>query len=247
MNAYIINLPGSTKRRNKMELLFSNSKIQPIFIKAIKGEELKLPDSRFAEKRYKLAHGKHTNLAELGCYFSHLKALDTFLKSSDSHSLILEDDLEVNSPIEPILEHCLKYRKYYDLLKLSGLHNGSPSKIFQIDTKFNLSINLTQQTGSGAYLVNRHAAKQIVSNLIPMWLPFDHAFDREWVFGIKTMRVDPFPFSQNTTNESQIVIDRKKYKLSKIVRLPVLIFRAYNEISRIYFRSLQISKHRLER
>lgn len=241
MKAYIINMPEATGRRLHMESLFEDLTIFPIFIEAVVGKDLVLPQQDFNEKRYRMAHGKRPNLSELGCYFSHLKAIEQFLEDGDDYGLILEDDLTFDASIEFLIQESLKHKDRFDLLRLSGLHNGHPVKIVSLDDKHSLVCNLTRQTGAEAYLLNRHAAKQFLRRLKPMWLPYDHAFDREWALGVKTMAINPMPILQNITPESQINAT-SNYKLPHIKRINVFFFRLCNEVSRIIFRSLQILK-----
>ena len=55
------------------------------------------------------------------------------------------------------------------------------------------------------------------------------------------MIVNPLPIKTNTTLESQIDAN-SSYKLKNIKRITVFLFRLYNEISRVIFRSLRIMK-----
>ena len=245
MKAYIINMPEAVSRRQHMESLFENLTISPIFVEAVVGKNLILPHKDFDEKKHRLAHGKLPNLSELGCYFSHLKAIEQFLDDEDDYALILEDDLTFDASIEALIQESLKYKHSFDLLRLSGLHNGHPFKIVGLDDKHSLACNLTRQTGAGAYLINKHAAKQFLKQLTPMWLPYDHAFDREWAFGVKTMSINPMPILQNITPESQINAT-SDYKLPRFKRISVFFFRFYNEISRVIFRTLQVIKLKIQ-
>lgn len=239
MKAYIINLPEASERKIHMKSLFENISICPVFIEAVIGKNLILPHKGFDEKRYRSAHGKSANLSELGCYFSHLRAIKQFLHDGDDYGLILEDDLKFDETIESIISKALKFNNQFDLLRLSGLHNGHPVNINSLNEKFSIACNLTRQTGAGAYLINRHAAKQLLEKLNPMWLPFDHAFDREWSFGVKAMCINPMPILQNITPESQINAT-KDYKLASTKRVTVFFYRFYNEICRVLFRTIQI-------
>ena len=72
-----------------------------------------------------------------------------------------------------------------------------------------------------------------------MWLPYDHAFGREWTFGVKTLFINPLPILQNITPESHINAT-SDYKLPRFKRISVFFFRFYNEISRVIFRILQV-------
>ena len=245
MKAYIINMPEAISRRQHMEALFENLTISPVFVEAVVGKNLTLPHKDFDEKKHRFAHGKLPNLSELGCYFSHLKAIEQFLDDGDDYALVLEDDLTFDASIQSLIKESLKYKHSFDLLRLSGLHNGHPVHIVSLDNKHNLVCNLTRQTGAGAYLINRHAAKQFLKQLRPMWLPYDHAFDREWTLGVKTMSIKPMPVLQNITPESQIDAT-SDYKLPRLKRITVFFFRFYNEISRVIFRTLQIIKLKIQ-
>lgn len=247
MKAYIINMPEAISRRQHMESLFEHLAISPVFVEAVVGKNLNLPHKDFDEKRHLLAHGKRPNLSELGCYFSHLKAIEQFLHDDEEdYALILEDDLTFDISIVSLIQEALKHKHRFDLLRLSGLHNGHPINIISLSEKFSLAFNLTRQTGAGAYLINKHAAIQFSKQLKPMWLPYDHAFDREWALGVKTMSINPMPILQNITPESQINAS-SDYKLPRLKRISVFFFRFYNEISRVIYRTSRIIKLKILR
>ena len=225
-----------------MEFLFKSISISPVYIDAVVGKNLILPHPDFDEKRYRMAHGKRPNLSELGCYFSHLKAMEKFLDDcDDDHALILEDDLQFDSKIELLIKESLKHHEKFDLLMLSGIHHGHPVNIISLNEEYSLACNITQLNGSGAYLLNKYAAQQILKELKPMWLPYDHAFSREWTFGVKTMIINPLPVDQNITSESQINAS-SNYKLPRLKRTSVLLFRLYTELSRLAYRTIRILK-----
>jgi glycosyl transferase family 25 len=51
--------------------------------------------------------------------------------------------------------------------------------------------------GTGAYLVNRKAAERIIAFSLPMYLPYDHAFEQNWRMDLTIMMVVPFPIVLN--------------------------------------------------
>jgi hypothetical protein len=61
---------------------------------------------------------------------------------------------------------------------------------------YDLCVNFARLKGAGAYVLDRRAARAFATGLLPMWLPFDHAIDREWAFGLRAAYVQPFPISQ---------------------------------------------------
>ena len=244
MKAYIINLPHAHKHRMHMEQTLNNFKINYEFIEAIYGKDIDVPNSMYDEKAYRLLHGKLTNKSELGCYFSHIKALETFIGSEHSHALIFEDDLILDKFFDEIILNVMNYSEKFDILRLSSLHNGHPMKLTKILNNYNLCHYLSYCGGAGAYLLNRKAAKILIEKLIPMYLPYDHAFDREWLLNLRVMCIHPSPIKQNIFENSQINAT-SEYKLKRLNRINTLLFRTYNELSRFLFRLKQLFIYKL--
>ena len=247
MKAYVINIPKSTERRLHVERILQRLGIEHTFVDAVVGAGLAFPIPDYDAARYRLAHGKRTNPAEVGCYLSHLKALALFLQSGEDFALVCEDDIKPVDKLPTVLGEALEHSDDFDILRLSGFHRGTPVRAVKLRCGYSLCHNLTRQTGAGAYLVNRRAAENLTRNLRPMWLPFDHAFDREWAWGGKAMCLDPMPVLQNQGFSSQINADRS-YKLPALIRYPTVFpFRCFNESSRIIARSHAIVKRRFKR
>ena len=247
MKAYVINIPTATERRRHVEGLFQRLGIEHIFVAAVVGAALAFPDPDYDEARYKLVHGKRTNSAEVGCYFSHIKALALFLESGDDFGLVCEDDITPVENFVTVLSEALEHSDEFDLLRLSGFHHGMPVRAIKLRSGYSLCHNLTRQTGAGAYLVNRRAAANMIRYLRPMWLPFDHAFDREWVWRGRAMCLDPMPVLQNQGFSSQINADRS-YRLPAVIRYSTVFpFRFYNESTRILTRTSAIVRQKLRR
>jgi glycosyl transferase, family 25 len=88
--------------------------------------------------------------------------------------------------------------------------------------------------------VDRRAAKAFVECLLPMWLPFDHAVDREWNFGLSAACILPFPASQTDHDFPSSIQKGKVRKLSTWRRcLTTYPYQAFNEVCRWVFRSIQ--------
>lgn len=240
MKAYLINLPKAVERLEHAKQSLKKADIELIRVDAVMGKELTLPHPDYSESSYRYRHGKRTNLSELGCYFSHIKAMKMFLESQDEFALILEDDICFEADLKQVITEAIKQSDKWDLLRLSGLHRGTPVTVGVLDQTYRLAINLTRQTGSGAYVVNRKGAEQMVKHLVPMKLPYDHAYDKEWLYGYKALSVTPYPTNQQAGFESQINAARS-YKLPGYKRhWSVLPYRAWTELSRLLYRSLRM-------
>ena len=101
-----------------------------------------------------------------------------------------------------------------------------------------LSVRIARLKGAGAYLVDRKAAAAFVTGLRPMWLPYDHAIDREWFFGLAAAEVTPFPISQTEKLFDSSIQGSSRARLSRWRRWSgTYPYQAFNEVTRWIFRA----------
>jgi glycosyl transferase family 25 len=244
MKAYLINLESAATRREKATKSLQDAGFTVELVKAINGKLIDPKTAPYNEKAYKLAHGKTTNLGEIGCYLSHLKAIQTFLENNEPYALIAEDDAKAHLETHKVVEEALSLKNNIDILRLSSVHRGTPLKIRKLSHGFKLTACLTRQTGAGAYVVSRKAAQKLIDKLLPMFLPYDHALDREWFYGMNSAFITPSPINQHTDTDTQIKAT-SNYKLPFLKRyISVFPFRAYNEITRFFCRISSLIKLR---
>ena len=78
---------------------------------------------------YAMCHGRRINLNEVGCYLSHLKALQAFLDSGAPYGLILEDDAGLPPGYLELIDALISKNAAWDIVKLSAFHSGTPLAI----------------------------------------------------------------------------------------------------------------------
>ncbi|MBJ7327188.1 MAG: glycosyltransferase family 25 protein [Chthoniobacterales bacterium] len=239
MRAYILNLDTAEGRWKSLSEQFKLLNFPLTRVPAVDGTKLQLPTSDYAEARYRLFHGRPTNLREIGCYLSHLAACRAFLETNDTHGLICEDDLVLGKDFLEVLAKAMEVRRSWNILRLSGLGSGAARPVHPLVAGYSICINFGRLKGAGAYILDRRSAETFARRLHPMWLPYDHAFDREWFFGLKAASVQPFPISQVASGfRSSIQIEsRSPYPASQrwFTTYP---YQAANEVSRLIFRGL---------
>jgi glycosyl transferase family 25 len=129
---------------------------------------------------------------EVGCYLSHLKAMEIFLRTDAPWCVILEDDVEV-LPVCPDVLRSLAEKDDWDLVKLFNFHSGMPVKKRELAGGHRLVTHLTRTTSSAAYVVNRRAAETLLKSMRPITEQVDHALDRPWETGLRTRGIRPMP------------------------------------------------------
>lgn len=246
--AYIINLDRAPERWEHMSKAFTQAGISIVRVPAIDGNQLMLPHPDFHEKKFRRLHGRGINIFEVACYFSHLKAMKAFLESSDEFAMICEDDLFLKKECNEVVEAALANASHWNILRLTGLSEGQPLQVKQLSSDYFLTVHVGRLKGAGAYLIDRKAASILVRKLLPMWLPWDHAIDREWNFGLKALSVAPFPLSQSDEKFESAIQKASQPKHSTFQRcLTTYPYQAVNEITRWIARGACFLRLKLER
>ncbi len=235
--AYIINLDRAPERWEHMFKSFNEAGISTVRVPAVDGNQLELPLRNFDEKKFRRFHGRSINIFEVACYLSHLKAMEHFLESNDDFAMICEDDLFLKPGCKKVLEAALASSSDWNILRLTGLREGKCYRLKQLSLPYFLALHLGRLKGAGAYFIDRKAASIFVKKLVPMWLPWDHAFDREWNFGLRALAIAPFPISQTEEQFESAIQKTSQSKLSTFQRcLTTYPYQVVNELLRFVAR-----------
>jgi glycosyl transferase, family 25 len=248
MRAFIINLDSATDRWAFTEAAFAGSQLILCRVPAVDGTALKLPHAQYSERLYRWWHGRTPNVRELACYLSHLKAMDAFLATDENHALIGEDDLVLRPDFDAAIEAAMQYARSWNILRVTGLSRGHPARLVRLFGDYSLCVSLGRLKGAGAYVIDRAAATAFLARLLPMRLPYDHAFDREWVVGLRAAYITPFPASQSESDFLSSVQPGIYPKLSRARRcLTTYPYQAGNEMARWLFRAAHYLSFKLRR
>lgn len=241
LTAYIINLERAPERWEHMVKSMAQIGVPYVRVPAIDGNQLALPFPKFNGKKFRRWHGRKINIFEIACYMSHLKAIKLFLEGEEEFALICEDDLFLQPDCKEVLEEALTYSSHWNILRLTGLRQGRFLRVKSLAGKYFLTLHFGRLKGAGAYLIDRKAAAAFLEKLLPMWLPWDHALDREWNFGLKALAITPFPISQTEEKFESGIQKAAQQKLSALQRcLTTYPYQAINETLRFLARSLQL-------
>lgn len=208
LQTYLINLDRSPDRLAVMKERLDALGLPWQRISAVEGKLLDLPNlPELSIPQFLAHHGKQPKPAEVGCYMSHLKVFQAFLDTppqAAQFALILEDDVEFAPDFMQVIEGLIRHAADWDLVRLSGFHSGGPVGIRELSPGRQLAIMFFQQTSSAAYIINRHAAQRMLERLVPMSVPYDHAYDQPWALGLKARMVSPLPIDLDWGQASTI-------------------------------------------
>ncbi len=234
---FVLNLDTALDRWSFVQKSFAASRFALRRVSAIDVQSLQFPNPNFSEHLYRWFHGRAINRRELACYLSHLKAIQTFLETDESHGLIAEDDITLRADFDLVVEAALARSRFWNILRLTGLSQGHPVKVLPLYGDYWLCINRGRLKGAGAYIIDRRAARALLGHLLPMRLPYDHAIDREWFWGLRAAYILPFPASQ-TESDFLSSVQPGIYPRLPLARrvLTTYPYQAMNELSRWLFR-----------
>ena len=251
LQTFVINLDRSADRLARVGSALDSLGLPWTRVPAVDGAAMP-EEERTAyldEPAFQRQHGMPSVPGELGCYLSHVRAMQRFLEGTAQMALILEDDVRLLPSLPQVLQALQACAAHWDMVKVSGVHSGTPVRVRRLTDEHWLAVMLTRCTGASATLINRHAARRYVDQLLPMSLPYDHAYDKGWRFGLKVRMVTPWPAIHDnkvptTIAQVQLPAGRTTRKFHWTRRLPAYMTRARNEIRRIFYGIGQIIAER---
>jgi len=202
---YVINLDRSQQRWQRINAHLQGLSLDAQRISAVDAAQY---DSVFLSKHYSNFLNKKSFFidlkpAEIGCFLSHRKALTTFLNSSEKHyAVILEDDVEF---VADPRQFCDQWRNVLNsshpvMLKLFKRRSISGELLDQVEHTGIVRPRLVP-LGTQAQVINRSAAKALLTAFEQFSMPVDVAYQHWWQHGVKILVTVP-----NQINEiSQVV------------------------------------------
>lgn len=238
LHVYIVNLQRATERWKNVSARVDPLGFAYTRIEAVDGRLIALPIPEFDQTGHRLLTGRRPIPPEIGCYLSHIRAVDAFLASEHTHALILEDDAEFRPDAAHAITSALGFADRWDICRLSSVNSDRVAPVRALANGYSIGVNLTRSKGAAGYIVNRRAAKSIRQWLMPMRMAWDIAFDLEYLVGLRAMAVTPYPIREDGLTGTQIQFSIGDYKYPKTRYFSVLPFRIVTELLRVLLRPL---------
>lgn len=186
---FYINRDRDVDRRQSVEAYLSAADLDAERVTAVEGENV--PESL---RGYFFSGDRvHSTLkpGEIGCYASHLSAMQLVVERNHAYALILEDDAAVPHDIAEILADVLaRVPRGWDIVHLCMDSN----RAIKVVTPLNGGRRLVRysrvpETTTG-YLVSLAGARKFLTPSKRYW-PIDTDFRRPWAFGLDIYGVTP--------------------------------------------------------
>lgn len=244
---YLINLDRSPERLQAAESNFAQIGLKFQRIPAIDANQTDLAQFPLDRSAFQRTHGRQVvRPGEIGCYFSHLEAIQVFIKSDKEFGVILEDDACAEQSLPKALETLFLWSSDWDIATLFHFHRGGPVTLRRADD-LSLAVHLGHVSSAAAYMINRNAAHTLIAYLAVMRACIDHSLYESWRHGLKLRSILPMPVQlTEQAHRSTINMDSGD-KPIVILRLPTFINRTY-VATRVFLSGIgQILVHLLKR
>jgi len=178
---YIINLDRSPDRYKLVSQAAKEAGIPFRRIAAIEGRKIDVKTCKLVdEKAFLRQHGKTILAGEVGCYLSHLEALDRIINGQDDYAIIVEDDVAFAEDFVETVNQIIGLSGW-DIVKFVNHRNRLFHPCYALENGYKLGRCLHGPLGSSAgYIVTKTGAALLKEKLAPMTLPFDVALERGW-------------------------------------------------------------------
>jgi glycosyl transferase family 25 len=234
LGVYLINLNRSKERYNYIKGYLIDLELPFERIEALDGSSLSKEE---IESKVDFKFFNPTQkLGTVGCSLSHIKVWETFLRSNFKFALIFEDDVSFDpNKLKVVIKDLIKNSQLWDLVSFEIFHRGFPLTIKKLENGNNLVLYLTKVTHSGAYMINRKAAKNLLKKALPIKMPIDHYFTRSWELDIKFTGIENPRLVNQTFGESDIEKTKQISKDNKNVFSLLYLEKIQSELIRFFY------------
>ncbi|PKH23586.1 hypothetical protein CIG19_09140 [Enterobacterales bacterium CwR94] len=167
MRTFIINLPESISRRERMIKHCKEINIEPEFIEAILGRAFSIEEV----KRKSRALTEVRTPGEFGCALSHISIYKKMVDEKISVALILEDDVSLNENARDVLDMIENKISSDEIILLNSAKQYLNRPIHKMNGYTTYPIIEADLTCS--YVITLAAAESMLKFLYPVWLAAD--------------------------------------------------------------------------
>lgn len=236
---YAINLARSRDRWERLKASAELCDIELRRVEAVEGKLLSGDElADFNEAGFRRLHGKIAMPAEIGCYFSHIRALQAIIDAPEPFAVIVEDDVSFTPTFSQLVRR-LTHISGWDVVKFVN-HRTAAFRVFhEVDADFAIGRCLHGPLGSSAaYMVTKEGAAKLLAAIRPMRLPYDVALERGWAGSYEIFTTDKPAIDFSDVAVSTIAQGRSTYakkRLPLYKRLTTLVFRVTDYGRRIAY------------
>ena len=181
-----INLDRDTDRKVSFECAARTHSVEITRISGVDGSKyLEHPNTNRSKFKEHLSYGRSLSVGEIGCYKSHVKALNFFLDTKHDYAVVMEDDFAINKNFTHIVSCFLDLASRSKNVGICNIYHPAQQYFFPLKAPTARYENVfigrafNFPTHAAALLWTRTGAKDFLSKYDEPLMPFDQA-TRMW-------------------------------------------------------------------
>jgi glycosyl transferase, family 25 len=188
----VISLEDSEQRRAEFTWQAMGVDVEWSFFPAHKSI---VPPLEYSEKAANRRFGRALSPAEIGCYTSHFKCWEWLVHSEYDQAIIFEDDVMIDWKVIKVLSECDLSGYGIKFLRLFVTHtvNWKVVMFRFLSPHYHLIRTSGVCFGTQGYVLNKEAARLLVSNYAQVTFPADWVLTRYWDHKLINYALFPFP------------------------------------------------------
>ena len=194
MKIFVISLADAADRRRSMQKQLSALHLSFEWLEAVDArqwdDEITAP---FIDETSLYKNVNHKPLkGSIGCHLSHIKAYEALLSSDEEACLILEDDAVISDELPQYLASLEGAMNHIDILFLCDRRvNRASIKIGNLSQNHGIYVKKFSNLGTTAYVINRQAARKLVTDHKAFGIEIDSLLNRWWRHGLSVATIKP--------------------------------------------------------
>ncbi len=209
MKIYVINLPSSVDRRERIREQLDRQNLSYEFFEAIDGRGEPHPlFKKYNDRRRKRYKRHRLSLTELGCYASHYLLWERCVQSGEP-IIVMEDDVIISSQFAEVLDHIEVAIEGYGWIRLGATSNEPFRSVARYD-RYTVVRFFKGPSGAQCYALHPKAAAVFLKYSKEWFVPVDDFMDKFWLHKIDCYGLIPYPV-QGGEGNSTIVRDHVIY------------------------------------
>lgn len=188
----VINLPRSEDRRERVCAELDRFRDDVIVVDAIdgRGEGFEY-GSYFPGNRRKKYFSWDLLDTEVACLMSHRKVWEMMISNDIDKCLILEDDVKLVGDLDGVLTFVERIQHSPLIVKVGGKKKRTGIKLFSVSSGHDAMLYHKSTCGGHGYILDKEAARRMLSFTSSLFLPVDNMIDRYWEHGILLLHIRP--------------------------------------------------------
>lgn len=227
MKIYVINLPRASDRRAHIVSSLNKFNVEYEIFSAVDGNKDPSYRERFYSSQLRmLCYARPLSNSQIGCFASHYELWKKCIEL-DQPILVLEDDIELASNFDALIQFAAQKIERYRYIRLWGVFERPSSQV-----EDGIKLYHRGPSGTQGYMLSPAAAQKFIDNATRWIEPVDEYMDKFWINGNLPYCVTPNAVYCVNEFESSIVNQSSPQRFFKITRE---FFKLYHVIRKKLF------------